>query len=164
MEKIPVTNNTAMPIYVGSSMVPAGETRHFDIDHVPLHLRPVAAEVEAPFALDNNALVALIGESVKNIIEAFPTLTLEELEQIGEIEQLGQNRKTLLSAIATEILKREGDSNLEFFLAGDDEAVIANLARLEEPALVRLAEIETAGQNREAVVSAISAEQIKRAG
>ena len=43
--KVSVPNNTAMPIYVGSIMIPAGETRVFNEDEVPAHLRPPA---EAP--------------------------------------------------------------------------------------------------------------------
>lgn len=164
MEKIPVTNDTAMPIYVGSSMVPAGETRHFDIDQVPLHLRPQKAEPVEIAPAVSGLLAALLEKSVPGIKEEFHALTLEELEQLGELEQFGQARKSLLSALADEILKRDGDAAFVSLLGSEVDEVLANLPVLEDSALVRLAELEAEGQNREVVVSAIAAEQIKRAG
>lgn len=164
VEKIPVTNNTAMPIYVGSSMVPAGETRHFDIDQVPLHLRPQKAEPVEIAPAVSGLLVALLEKSVPSIKEEFHVLTLEELEQLGELEQFGQARKSLLSALADEILKRDSDAAFASLLGSDEAEIIANLPVLEASALIRLSELEAEGQNREAVVSAIAAEQLKRAG
>jgi len=164
VEKIPVTNNTAMAIYVGSAMVPPGETRHFNADQVPHHLRPVAAVIETPAPAAADHLAALLGKSVAHVKEEFHALTLEELEQLGELEQFGQARKSLLSALADEILKRDGDAAFVSLLGSDEAEGLANRPVLEDSALVRLAELEAAGQNREAVVSAIAAEQIKRAG
>lgn len=164
MEKIPVTNNTEMPIYVGAAMIPPGDTRHFDVDQVPHHLRPVAAAPVEIAPAASGLLVALLEKSVAHIKEEFHSLTLEELEQMGELEQFGQARKSLLSALADEIMKRDGDAAFASLLGSDEAEVLANLPLLEASALVRLAELEAAGQNREAVVSAIAAEQIKRAG
>ena len=105
--KVPVTNNKAAPIYVGAYMIPAGETRHFEEEDVPPHLRPqpvVQPVVEEP----KDPLALLAARPVKEIQAALPELKLEELERLGELEQLkGEaGRKTLLSAIAEELLKR----------------------------------------------------------
>lgn len=102
--KIPVTNTTAMPMYVAGQMIPPGETRHFDADQVPPLLRPAAPEPEAEKPID--AMEELIGHSVKDITALLPSLADEQLERLGDIEQAKGDaaRKTLLSAIAEQIL------------------------------------------------------------
>lgn len=164
MEKIPVTNDTAMPIYVGSAMIPPGETRHFDEEQVPHHLRP-EKPAEAVSAPDPSAALAeLLEGSVAEVKGSLSDLSLEDVERLGEMEQLGQKRKTLLAAIADEVLNRDEDTKCASFLLTGEEEMIANLGVLTDSALVRIAEMESAGQNREAVLSAIAAEQLKRAG
>jgi len=106
--KIPVSNNTAMSIYVGAAMIPPGETRHFDEEMVPHHLRPAAEEAAAEPEVEPFA--ALLGHGVKDIAAALPTMETAEIEKLGELEQQGQARKTLLSAIAEELLTRAGNS------------------------------------------------------
>lgn len=105
-QKIPVTNNGAMAMYVAGLMIPPGETRHFDADLVPLHLRPAPpeAEVEEP----TDALAELITGTVKEVAAAIPSLSDEDLSRLGELEQAkgGAARKGVLSAIAEETLKR----------------------------------------------------------
>ena len=104
---IPVTNNTAMPMYVGVHMIPAGETRHFPLDQVPEHLRPAAPEPEAPQATADPVADLLEG-SVADIVPQLDALTTEQLEALGEREQVGKARKTLLAEIAERLLKRAG--------------------------------------------------------
>lgn len=104
-EKIPIYNNTAMPIYVGGAMIPPGETRHFDIEQVPHHLRPAAPAVEEEVA--PNPLADILGHSVKDIVAMLPALHDDDLVAIGEAEQRAEKpRTTLLGAIAEEQLKR----------------------------------------------------------
>jgi hypothetical protein len=110
--RVPVTNNTAMPIYVGVNMIPGGETRHFEESDVPEHLRPAPAPEPAP-TLPPDPLVELAGKGVKEIVEAIPSLSTADLERVGELEQAkGEGaRKTLLSAMVEALLKRaEADS------------------------------------------------------
>lgn len=105
--RIPVTNNTQMPIYVGAYMIPPGETRDFDESQVPAHLRPAppAPEPEAPPAED--PLAAIREQSVADIVELLPALSDDELARLGDLEQIQANpRKTLLAALAEEQLKR----------------------------------------------------------
>ena len=63
-QKIPVTNSGAMPMYVAGLMIPPGETRHFDHDLVPLHLRPAIVEPE-PDETQFDPLAELIEGTVK---------------------------------------------------------------------------------------------------
>ncbi len=105
-EKVPVTNNNKMPIYVAGQMIPAGETRHFNADQVPLHLRPAAPEpvAEEP---EIDPIAELLAHSVKDLKELLPTFSDEELDALGTAEQLAESpRTTLLGAIAEEQLTR----------------------------------------------------------
>ncbi len=104
--KIPVNNDTAMPIYVAGQMIPPGETRHFDPDQVPPHLRPKAPEPEPEAPSDS--LAELLDHSVKDIVAQIPALSDADLERLGDLEQAkgGEARKTLLGAIAEAQLDR----------------------------------------------------------
>lgn len=104
--KIPVHNPGAMAIYVAGLMIPPGETRHFDADLVPLHLRPAPAEPEPETPVD--ALADLVGGTVKEVSAAVPGLSDEDLARLGDLEQAKGDsaRKGVLSAIAEETLKR----------------------------------------------------------
>lgn len=122
--RIPVTNNTAMPIYVGSAMIPAGETREFEENDVPLHLRPAQAPAEpvkpalspeeqaeadaAAAKAKREAEIAVIrAKSVKDAREHFSELSDEDLATLEALEQAeDEPRKTLLEAITEEQLQR----------------------------------------------------------
>lgn len=104
-EKIHVTNSSAMPMYVAGQMIPPGETRHFDPDQVPPHLRPAAPAPEPEPEAD--PVADILGHSVKDIKEMLPALSDDELEALGDAEQQAETpRTTLLGAIAEEQLKR----------------------------------------------------------
>jgi hypothetical protein len=104
--KIPVHNPGAMAMYVAGLMIPPGETRHFDEDLVPLHLRPAPVEPEPEAPVD--ALADLVTGTVKEVSAAVPGLSDEDLSRLGELEQAKGDaaRKGVLSAIAEETLKR----------------------------------------------------------
>lgn len=107
---IPVTNNTAMPIYVGAEMVPAGETRLFHEWLVPEHLKPQEAVAEAPAeeVQPPDAVAELSEKSAKDVIAAIEGLTDQQLERLGDLEQARGDRvrTTVLAAIAEANLKR----------------------------------------------------------
>ncbi|MBI5920269.1 MAG: hypothetical protein HY847_01320 [Betaproteobacteria bacterium] len=106
-EKVPVTNNTKMAIYVAGTMIPPGETRHFDSNQVPAEFRP-APQVEPEDETQFDPLAELIAHNVKEITAALPGLSDEDLERLGDMEQAkGENaRKSLLNAIAEAQLTR----------------------------------------------------------
>ena len=103
MERIPVENKTAMPIYVAGCMIPAGETRHFSKDQVPQQFWPAAVAPVAPPQEDR--IAALLEHNVGTVVAALPALSKEEIERLGELEQTGQARKGVLSVVAEVLLK-----------------------------------------------------------
>ncbi|MFA6971646.1 MAG: hypothetical protein WC208_09635 [Gallionella sp.] len=104
---IPVTNNGNTHLAVGSFLIPPGETRHFDENEVPHHLRPAAVEVkkvEAPA----DPLAELLKGNVASVVAALDGMLLIDIERLGDLEQQGQARKGVLSAIAEILLVRAG--------------------------------------------------------
>jgi hypothetical protein len=106
--RIPVENNTAMPIYVGSNMIPPGEIRDLPISQVPPHLRPPepAAVVEEATP---DPLTELLEHNVKTVVAALDSLSIEQIEKLGEMEQAGAARRGVLSAIAEKLLSAAGN-------------------------------------------------------
>lgn len=106
--RIPVHNNTAMPMYVGANLVPPGETRDFEEHQVPAHLRPAAAPAEPEEAPPSTA-EALQASSAKDVIAALANLSDEHLTELEALEQAAEKpRKTVIDAIAAEALNRAG--------------------------------------------------------
>jgi len=103
--KIPVTNNSAMSIYVGSAVIPPGETRHFELEDVPLHLQPAPVE-EVAVEVEADPLAELLEGNVTSVVAALDDMTLADIERMGDLEQAGQARKGVLSAVAEALLAR----------------------------------------------------------
>ena len=114
--RINVPNHTGMPIYVGSVMIPAGESRDFEEHDVPLHLRPVAAAPATepakpadPAAVRKAELEELLTHTVGDVRESVANLSNEDLTALEAMEGAADTpRKTLLEAIAEELLQRAG--------------------------------------------------------
>ncbi len=104
--KIPVSNKTAMPMYVHGHMIPAGETRHIDEEFVPLHLRPAPAPAE-PAPQPKDPIAELLAHTVKQITAALRDLPVEQLELARAAESAAETpRKSLLAALDEELLER----------------------------------------------------------
>lgn len=110
--KIPVHNPSNRPMYVGASMVPAGETRHFEEHDVPHHLRPQPIEAPVVAQVAPDAMGELSKEPAEKIIELVAALSSAELERLGDIEQAkgDQARRPVLNAIAEQVLKLAGET------------------------------------------------------
>lgn len=108
--KIPVTNNGTTYLAVGSTLIPPGETRHFEEQDVPHYLRTAAEEAkqeEAPV----DPLAELLKGNVASVSAALAELSDADIERLGELEQTCANpRKTLLSAIAEALLTRAANN------------------------------------------------------
>ncbi len=126
MAKIPVKNNGKNPLPVAGAMILPGETRHFEEQEVPPHLRPSAAGPEKTDPPADPVLALLdIKGGVKNIIPKLSELSDDNLARLKQAEQDGKTRDGLTKAIAVEELKRadakaagdEGDNT-----GGDDDA------------------------------------------
>ena len=105
MAKIPYTNNTNKIQHIGTVMLFPGDSREVEETHLPDykgHAPAQAPEEDTALA----ALLALLDQSVPEIEQALPSLSLEELETLEQAEQNGKTRKTLIEAIAEERLSR----------------------------------------------------------
>lgn len=104
--KIPVHNPNDAPIYVGTSMILPGETRHFDVNdpQLPAHLRPAPEAAPEEVA---DAMTELLKLGVKDIAAQLDLLNAGELDRLQALENAAEApRKTLLSAISEEKLRR----------------------------------------------------------
>jgi|GEM_PF-6072053 len=100
--RIPVSNLTKITLFVGSYMVPAGETRDIPESQVPPHLRP--QEPVAVPAPEIDPFADLLSHNVQTVVAALEHMSTEEIEKLGEMEQQGAARKGVLSAIAEKLL------------------------------------------------------------
>ncbi len=106
-ERIPVHNTTAMPIYVGATMIPAGETRHFDLADVPHHLRPQPAAAEVKAEEQTDAIAELQKKSIKDVKAAVNGLSDEDLQRLIDLEgTAAKPRASLLEDLAAVQLDR----------------------------------------------------------
>ena len=154
--KIPVKNNTAMTIYVGATAILPGETRHFEEDEVPHHLRPAQPEEEAP-AAKNDPLAELLKGGVKDVVAALNGMLLTDIERLGVLEQQGQARKGILGVIADIQLKAgaQADTLAKVAALSDEELAVAlEDAKTDinvDPDYLAALEAEAAKRNPESV-------------
>lgn len=105
MDKIPITNDSAMPIYVHGVMIPPGETRHFNASDVQAQFRPQPTPEEQ--SEPANPLLELLQGKVADITALLGGMSEEEIGDIETLENAAKNpRKSLLEAIGAERLKR----------------------------------------------------------
>lgn len=108
-DRIPVTNRTAMPLFVAGVMIPAGETKLFPAHHVPDNLRdtaPQEAEVEAT----DDPIQELLAMKIPEIVAALPQMSPEDYAAVKEAENaFGNPRKGLRKAFAEEDLRRANE-------------------------------------------------------
>ena len=81
-------------------MIPVGDTRLVD---ARLLSEPIMAAVSMPegTAID---LEALLQGTVAEVVLVLPDLSREEVEQLGELEQMGQARRGILGPVADRLL------------------------------------------------------------
>jgi len=158
MSQIPITNNSASPMYIGGYMILPGETRHIEEHHVPSHLRP--EEAPAAVAAAPDAILELLDKSVPLVVEAItarddlgqPLLADDDLAKLKTAEESGKARKGLMAAIAEEELKRAnerqgGDPEMDKFAeslkAMSEDELFAQFDQVkEDPAAVAAIEAE----------------------
>lgn len=100
MEKIPVHNNTEMPIYVAGRMIPPGETRHFDPAQVPPEHRPTPPEEASVEQPPVDPLAVILEGNVNEVLAGIDALDADELSRLEQLEAEGKDRKTVLEAVA----------------------------------------------------------------
>lgn len=104
--KIPVHNPNDHPIYVGTSMILPGETRHFDKHELPKHQWP-KEDGEAVETQPADLVADLLKLTVREVVEAFSGISGDDLNRLESLENASPSpRKTLLAALVEERLKR----------------------------------------------------------
>lgn len=112
-----ITNDGPHTIYVGGKMIASGEGRDIDERDLPPELRDAPAPVveEAGPSLDDE-LGELLKQPVRIIVGGLSRKTHEALDRLAELERGHEHpRKTLLEAIADEVIRRADEA-----LQGDD--------------------------------------------
>ena len=96
----PYFNDTNHVVFLGGVMIPVGDTRLVD---ARLLSEPIMAAVSMPegTAID---LEALLQGTVAEVVLVLPDLSREEVEQLGELEQMGQARRGILGPVADRLL------------------------------------------------------------
>lgn len=105
MKTVHHTNETKKFMHVGGVTIPPGETREVDAALLPDHTLDDALEPDIPA----DPLVQLMAGSVATITVALPSLSDADLTRADELEQAGVARKSMLTALSAEILRRAAD-------------------------------------------------------
>lgn len=102
--KVPYTNTTTAPQYVGPHLVQPGDTRMVDDTFLPpaAGAAVVADEPESP-------LLSLLDGNVQEVAAALAALSDDDLAQIEAAETAGKTRKGVLTAIEEDKLRRAAD-------------------------------------------------------
>lgn len=104
---VPYTNEGDTFITIGLTTIPPGQTREVDQTLLPDYQAPTIGEVSAE--LDPHLpLRELLDGNVDTVLTALPDMPTDEIEILGELEQQGKARKTILGAIAELLLNRAG--------------------------------------------------------
>jgi hypothetical protein len=151
-KRISVTNDTKMGFYVGSNLVPPGETRDFPESMVPHHLRPTPPDLPLSGEEKGDPLGEMLKGNVGSVVALLPGMTAADIEKLGELEQAGQARKGVLSAIAEIQLSRAELMGHVASLSDEDlSAAIEDAETDPDPdtALLAALEAETARRDTE---------------
>jgi hypothetical protein len=108
MATVPVENRKSIPMHIAGRTIPPGEVRYFDESELPGYMRQperVASDEVAPES-GPDPLLAVLEDSVKDITAQLHTFSDDDLNRLDILEQAGENRKTLVSAIQNERLRR----------------------------------------------------------
>ena len=165
-KRISVTNNTAMVMFVASQMIQPGDTRDFDEDQVPEHLRPQGGTNVVP---DEDAVAAEAAENAR---------LAQEAADAAEAEAKAV-AKAAADAVEAERLKKEADEKaaaealagkrIADILAGNIESIKASLPALTDDEVVALETAEKAktgmlgiGGPRKGLLDLLAAEILAR--
>jgi hypothetical protein len=108
--RVPFTNTTDHPVYVGGIKVNAGETRTVNAADLPSageSQRPAVATPAPP-----DPLVSLVAKNMPDIIAALPTLKRAEVERLISLEADGKDRKGVAEACGLRLLEIEDQEKL----------------------------------------------------
>jgi hypothetical protein len=114
---VPFTNETDRFVTVGLFTIPPGQTRSVEAYLHPDYSAPADGPADEQEKIDVSeidlAMQLLLDGNVDSVLAAMADLPDEELERLGELEQLGKSRKGVLGAVAEHLLNRAGAANAE---------------------------------------------------
>lgn len=157
MNKIPYYNIQNHIVFVGSVLIPPNETRLVDAALVQLP-DTVSSQAKA----DTDPMAELLKGKVADVVASLPDLTLEQLQHLGTLEQMGQQRKGILGAIAERLLASAADStqmqsvSVGELLQQDETTVLAALPTLPREVLQQMLESEQENARREGIINQLS--------
>jgi len=109
MKEVPFTNDKKHIVYVGSKSIPPGETRMVDESMLfDAHGKDNGVNVDQP-PMGDDPLLSLLDQSISEVVDALPSLSDQDIDQLESAENNGKTRKGILEAIAKERLRRAGD-------------------------------------------------------
>ena len=103
MKLVPFFNDAGHVVFMGGVLVPAGDTRLVDARLLADVEAPVSAGLDAEAGID---LEALLHGNVGEVVATLPFLSLEQLQELGGLEQVGKARQGILGPIADMLLTR----------------------------------------------------------
>lgn len=112
---VPFTNETDFYVTVGLLTIPPGQTRGIEATLHPDYSAPADSPADELVEVDVSeldlAMQLLLAGNAESVLAAIADLADEELERLGELEQLGKSRKGVLGAVAEHLLNRAGAAN-----------------------------------------------------
>lgn len=107
---IGIENKTESPMYLAGTMIPAGETRHFEAESLPAEYRegePGPQSGAAPDVVPPDDVAALLAGSVRDVVAGAAALSDADVDRLIELEEAAAKpRKSLLTALAEMQLAR----------------------------------------------------------
>lgn len=147
--KIPYHNETDKHVHIGPVTISPGQTRDVEDSHVPGYKKAESKPAETGNA---DPLAELLKRTVKDVTAELSGMSTADVERLGELEQLGQQRKGILSAISDLLLTRAANADM-----------LAKVAALTDEELAAAIEAVSTDINADTdYVAALEAEAAKR--
>lgn len=105
MKTTSYTNETRNFLHIGGVTIPPGETRDVDPSLLP-NYQPEGVAVEET---EIDQIAELLKVNVKLVTEQLAYMSEDQLAHAVSLEQVGQNRKSLIEAMTAENLRRATD-------------------------------------------------------
>ena len=162
-QKTAYQNTSDQPKYVAGQLVQPNETIWVAAkDHPDYQAIGVDPSQPAP----QHIIDVLLGGAESDCIAALPSLCAEDLDELGDREQGGAARQSILSAIAELKLTRanaeHGGNTTAFDINAKAEELIAVMSDLNDADLQSLIDAEHAGKARKTVIEAAQSELVLR--
>ena len=163
-DRIPIHNTSTRPMYVGSTLIPAGETKLFLLQDLPPHLRPGAVEASAPADANASAPEGDLQAQLDKIeAERASAAEQDEARRVAADAEAAERAAAAAEASA-KLLAEIADANAKAVVAAVPQLTDEDLVRLEARETGRKDDGDPGTQPRRTVLEAIAEETLRRAG